>query len=251
MKSRMNPVLWQLLVPAVDTQYRWRVQSECVCIQEVYTQGDHHFPDERQYLDPLIRLPLPPGEIWCPTDHGAPKPYREIVEWIDHEVREFPPDPEENPYEFEDADVWPRIRRTEAKQSALWRVRLTCGHYYEHVHTDVDWRPEHGPKRATEERSDEMRKEFEDIWAGGADAWPREGIERDHVRRMLDQRWPCPSPEQSWSACAHAQQITPYQRVGWLVARAKQSGPGPTQRQRLEAQLRRAEAEAHRLQAQA
>lgn len=81
----------------------------------------------------------------------------------------------------------------------------------------------------------------------GHDAWPEEGPERDHMRRMLDLRMPRPEPEQECSACAYGKKVTGYQEVDWLVPRAKITAQRKTQRERTTAQLARAEAEVARL----
>ncbi|WP_417564465.1 hypothetical protein [Microbacterium sp.] len=51
--------------------------------------------------------------------------------------------------------------------------------------------PEDGPKLASRKRITEMRVELEESWSTDGDgAWPAEGPERDHLRKMLDLRWP-------------------------------------------------------------
>lgn len=75
------------------------------------------------------------------------------------------------------------------------------------------------------------------------EAWPAEGPEREHMRRMLDLRMPRPEPERDCSACAYAKKATGYQRIGWLVPRGKPAAQRQGARESTQAQLARAEAE--------
>ena len=178
------------------------------------------------------------------------KPYRDIVEWVDRKVTEFPGDPEEPVYEGMDAEVWAKIRKPEPHSSAFWRVKLACGHY-EQVCTDVEWKPEDGAALVSAERLAEIRRDLEEIWAEpGQTGSPQEGPERDRVRRMLDLGWPRPEPERACYACARVRRVTGYQRIGWLVPRAKPAAPPGVDRARLAARLAAAEAEVRRLRKQ-
>ena len=88
------------------------------------------------------------------------------------------------------------------------------------------------------------------MWsAEGHTGWPEEGPERNHVRKMLDLRWPRPAPEKDCYACRHAWRITGYQRIGWLVQRPEPTAtPDPdAERKKVEATLAKAEAEVRRL----
>lgn len=67
------------------------------------------------------------------------------------------------------------------------------------------------------------------------------------MRKMIELRWPMPTPEQACCACAHARQIAGYQRIGWLIPPVKPAKPHKSQRERLEEQIARAEAEARGL----
>lgn len=250
-----NPVLWPIFVPDAKDMYRWRLQLECGCIHEVYTRGKDRFPDEGTRRDPITRHNLPAGEFWCSNNHGdAVSTYRDIVEWIDRKVREIPADSEEPIDEEIDADTCARIRRTEPCTMAFWKVRLNCGHVYESVATDVSWKPGDTPKRFSAEHTDAARAMFEKAWAeeeGGG--WPEEGPERDHIRRMLDLRWPRPEPERDCWACRNARRITGYQRVDWLIPRSKAVKPlssAAIERKKNEARLAQAEAEVRRLRRQ-
>lgn len=220
LKRRYHSALWPVILPKPEEMHRWRIQLECGCTREVLTSGRDDFPDSRSWHDVLSGRPLPLGEYWCSNDHGDVEDvYRGIVEWIDSSVKEFPADPEECP-EDEDPEYWTIARRPEPHSSAFWRVRLACGHFDDHVPTDVEWKPEKGAILVSEQRAAEMRGEFEALWSVlGDEAWPEEGPERDHTLRMLDQRWPKPEPERRCLVCRYAQRITGYQRIGWLVPR--------------------------------
>lgn len=248
LRHRYKPVFWPLLLPEAEDQYRWRIQLECGCIRETYTHGKDAYPDEQSQIDPITRCRLPKGQYWCSSDHAVEKPYREIVEWVSKEVKTFPPDPDEPKYGI-DPETWAIMRRVEPTTSAIWQVRLACDHYDCHVITAADWKPEDGPRIVSVERRDEMLRDFEECWATdeGQTCWPQEGTKRDHVRRMLDLRWPRPKPEQECHACTRAQKLTGYQRIGWLVPRPNLAPPPPTEREQIEAQLAEAEAEVRRL----
>lgn len=253
-RRRYTPAIWLLLGPKAENIYRWRLQLECGCIHEVFTRGEDDYPDEHSWTDLISDCQLPGGEYWCSNDHGEDgRAYRDIVEWCERHVTEFPPDPEESPYEGMDPEAWAKIRQTEPHSSAIWRVKLACGHFYDHVVTDVDWKPEDSPTLCTEERTAEMRRELEAIWAEeGHVGWPEEGIERDHLRKMLDLRWPLPEPEQDCFTCRYAMRMTGYQRIGWLVPR---DGPAKTpdpeaERKKAKAKLAKLEAETRRLREQ-
>lgn len=109
------------------------------------------------------RRALPTGEYWRATDHGTVKPYREIVEWVDREGREFPPDPEE-PAHGLDPETWAKIRHPEPHSSAIWFVKLSCGHFTRPV-VDVDWKPEDGPEHVPTKRLTKIRSDYEEHWA--------------------------------------------------------------------------------------
>jgi hypothetical protein len=253
LRQRYKPVFWFLFIPKAEDMYRWRVQLECGCTREVFTYGSERFPDQGSDTDPFTGHRLPTGELWCSADHGpAQRGYRDIVEWIKNEVKEFPADPEEPEHEL-DGETWALVRHAEPHSSAFLTVKLTCGHVSTSVIAEVGWTPEEGPRLVSEERAEQMLAEFEAFWSDpDHHGWPREGSERDHVRKMIELRWPRPEPEQECSACIYAKRITGYQRMGWLVPRKP---PAPAQkpavdRKKLEARLASAEAEVQRLRKQ-
>lgn len=160
LRRNYKPAFWPLFLPNAEDLYRWRIRLDCGCIRETYTRGKDVYPDEQSQIDPTTRCRLPKGQYWCPTAHAAKKPYREIVEWIDKDVKTFPPDAVE-PENGLDAEIWAIVRRAEPRTSAVWRVRLACGHYDCHVITAVDWKPEEGPSLVSVDRRDEMLRDFE------------------------------------------------------------------------------------------
>jgi hypothetical protein len=242
------PALAFLLLPDPKKLYRWKVLLACDHVTEVMTSGPDDFPNERRYDDGLTRTPLHPGEIWChdKAHWEEPRPYQDVVEWVSSKVIEFEADPLE-PKDGWDPETWKVIRHDEPHSSRFWRVRLTCGHHYDHVVTDVDWTPERGPKKTSVKRASEMRVELEEYWAQDPDESPKEQIERAHMRKMLDLRWPLPTSEQACCTCAHARRITGYQRIEWLVPPPKPPAQPKSDRQVLQERLARAEAEADRL----
>lgn len=246
-----HPVLADFLLPKVEDLYRWRVLLDCGCTHEDYTTGQDRFPDQIPHHDPVGEAPLPPGEVFCHTEHHVPKHYRDIVDWAERTVHEFPGDPEEDPYGL-DAEIWATIRRAEPHSSAFWKVKLACGHHTQ-VCTSTDWQPSDGPTLVTEERAAQMTAELEHLWAAEPDDRPQVIIERDHLRRRLQACWPCPPPEEDCFACTRARRIVGYQRIGWLVPRTPPAPPEPAprpSRQALQTRLRKAEAEATRLRAE-
>jgi hypothetical protein len=252
LRQQYEPALWPLFIPNARDIFRWRIQLDCGCTHEVNTHGDDRFPDDHRYLDVMTNARLPRGEFWCTTDHdSAPKRYRDIVEWGDRKIIEFPADPEEPEHSL-DAETWSLIRRTEPHSAAFWRVKLECGHYAQ-VSTEVSWKPDDGPKLASRKRITEMRANFEESWsAGGDDAWPAEGPQRDHLRKMLDLRRPRPEPEQDCYTCANVSRIIGYQRIGWLISRTPREPKSTPQidRKKVSAKLAAAEAEVERLKRQ-
>jgi hypothetical protein len=92
------------------------------------------------------------------------------------------------------------------------------------------------------------------MWsAEGHTGWRREGAERDHIRKMVDLRWPTPEPEQEGRMCRYVRRITGYQWIGCLTPRTDTKNPSETvdaERRKAEARLAKVEAEARRLRQQ-
>lgn len=251
LRRRYKPEFWLLLVPKAEDMYRWKVQLECGCMREIFTHGREQFPDEHSDTDPLTGYRLLAGELRCRLDHGPrQETYSEIVEWIKSDVKEFPADPEEPMYGMS-AEYWAKIRHAEPHSSAFWTVKLSCGHVSTSVITKVGWKPEDGPLLVSEERAAEMRRVLEARFSE-PESRPAEGPEREHLRKMVDMRWPRPEPEQKCRACLSARRITGYQRIGGLVSR---TFPVPVQkvavdRKKVEAKLAAAKTEVERLRKQ-
>lgn len=240
-RERIPAVLWQFWAPDPDEFYRWRVQLDCGCIREVLTTDKTQLPAEQRWLDLVSAAPLPAGQLLCAHDEEGLGPYRAIVEWGRRREQSFPPDPAEPP-DWTDADLWAKIRRDEPSTSAFWTVTLSCGHATDVV-TDVNWKPEDGPRRVSEQRRLEMLANLDAHDVDVAD----DEAEDDHFRRMVEGGWPRPAPEQRCWNCPRARWIVAYQRAGWLVPRRETTPPPTPSRERLEQRLRRAEAEADQL----
>ncbi|MEU4396762.1 hypothetical protein [Kribbella sp. NPDC023855] len=239
--------LWSFFAPSPDKLYRWRVQLDCECVVEVLTSGKDSRPDEQRWRDPVSSALLPCGQISCWHDAAPPAPYREIIDWGDRRLVSFEADPVEPP-DWAGEEIWAALRRDEPRRSAFWTVTLSCGHVTDAV-CDPAWKPSDGPKLASIERTREMKRQFEEYWS----THPGEQDERErmHWERMLQQRWPRPSPEALCSTCTHVRQVVACQRAGWLVPRMPQpEQPKPPSKEALRRRLKKAEAEAARLRSQ-
>jgi len=217
-------------------------------------RGEYQFPDTARFRDPLTCCDLPPDEM-CSKDHGnVGAVYRGIEEWLGSRVKEFPADPVDPPGDEIDADVWAVLRSPEPRARRFWRVRLSCGHIRTSVLSDEDWTPERGPRRVSEERAAELRTEFERYWSDEGAGSPPEGPEREHMRRMLDLRWPRPEPEQDCPACRYAKRITGCERIGWLIPKPSSKNTAVTRteadRRKMLTRLAKIEAEARMLRRQ-
>ncbi|KIZ14885.1 hypothetical protein [Streptomyces natalensis] len=246
-RDRLPPALGALLVPEAKECYRWRVQLDCGCINEVLTLGEECLPSDRQWRGPECEW-LQKGQMLCVHDDAPPAPYRDIVEWGERRKRTFPADPAE-PRDGIDPETWALIRHDEPHTSAFWKVKLACGHITDVIAPDLEWKPEEGPHRCSAKRVAEMTKEFEEFWASNPTGHaPRE---HDHMRRMLSQGWPSPEPECLCYTCCYVHWIVADQRVGWLIPREaepeRRQPQKPPTRAGLERRLRQAEAEAARL----
>lgn len=162
LKPRYDPGLWPLLIPKAEELYRWRMQLECGCVRELFTLGETTYLDLQSAQDPLTGERLPVGEYWC-TEHRSEEAYRDIVEWGQREVKEFPADPEK-PQHGMDPEIWSRLRHDKPHSTASWHVRLSCGHSAA-VLTDLNFTPGDEPRRVSAERRDEMRCALEGTWA--------------------------------------------------------------------------------------
>ncbi len=152
-RERIPAPLWVFWAPDPEDIFRWRIQLDCGCAEE---RIKHSLTDDdgkptstivtASDLDGLSREGLPPGEFLCSGKHRKRvKPIRNIADWGERKVREFPADPVEPPEMWADhPDIWAVIRHPKPHKSAFWKALLVCGHFADVV-TDVDWKPEDGP----------------------------------------------------------------------------------------------------------
>jgi hypothetical protein len=239
-------ILWRFWVPDPEDLFRWRVQLDCDCVIENMAHSDEDLPTAHGGLDYAHQAWLPAGQRICVHDNPPTPPYQRIVEWGERREMEFPADSLAPP-KWADEQTWAVIRRDEPHTSAFWRVTLTCRHVTE-VTTDLEWKPTDGPNRITAERQQEMIAEFEGFWASQPPSDGEDDGERAHTRRMLEDGWPIPRPEQRCYTCRYARLIVAYERVGWLVPRKPAAKPPrPPSRKALERRLRQTETEADRL----
>ncbi|MBC9714312.1 hypothetical protein H9Y04_17265 [Streptomyces sp. TRM66268-LWL] len=250
LRERLPSALWPLMVTEAEQYYRWRVQLDCGCVDEVLTLGEERLPSERQWRGPEHEW-LQKGQMVCVHDDAPPAPYRDIAEWGERREVTFPADPVE-PDDGMDPQTWAVLRHDEPHTSAFWKVTLACGHITDTIAPDLGWKPEDGPRLCSVKRVAEMTKEWEEYWASNpTEQSPRE---REHMRRMLSQRWPTPEPECRCYTCCFVHWIVAYQRVGWLVPRKaapkRRQSPKPPSRAALQRRLQQAEAEAERLRSQ-
>ena len=250
-RKNIPAVLWDFLAPDPDQFYRWRVQLDCGCIKELLTLDKEKLPTESRYrCDHLYHSQLQPGQVGCANDeHTRPQPYREIVAWGERREQTFPADPVESRYDDIDQELWAKIRHDAPHTSAFWIVTLSCGHRSE-VCTDVDWKPEDGPRYARSEWVQKMSEDSEEYWASHPGG--EHEREREHDRRMLAQGWPRPRPETLCFVCSWVRQIVACERVGWLVPRPKPRPSSPKQPSKasLQRRLREVEQQATQLREQ-
>jgi len=247
-------VLWQFWAPNPDEMFRWRVELDCGCIHDDLSRSEDRPPHEARWLDPVNRVWLPAGQVWCVCDttRSAPKPYRRIAVWEERREETFPADPVELPdyLSSEETHVWAKIRHDEPHSTAFWRVTLSCGHVDDHAVTAIDWKPEDGPWRMA---ADSPRlREMEQWWLSEE----RDSEERDpelweHYLRMIAEGWPIPQTEKDCFVCKHARRVVAYEPIGPLVPKPKlPKPPRKPSRESLERRLAQVQAEAEKLQEQ-
>jgi hypothetical protein len=172
-RERIPGPLWVFWAPDPKDIFRWRIQLDCGCVEERIKHSLSGGDDDDKPtsgiatasdFDPLSREWLPPGEFLCSGKHRKrAQPIRDIGDWGERQVREFPADPVDPPEMWADQpDIWAVIRHAEPHKSAFWKALLLCGHFADVV-TDVDWKPEDGPTYPTPKRLEEMRAEDADL----------------------------------------------------------------------------------------
>jgi hypothetical protein len=233
-------VLWDLLMPNLDTVFEWRVELDCGCVHQAVTGGDDSQNPEKLlttsvgyvFLDGSVTLPA--GQRICHCRPGSHGPVRDIVEWVDREnkVRVIEPmivDGEEILHE---------------SAYVSWYVLLDCGHV-ESVSTDPSWGPQDGfvGKKGKRRPRGEVEREFRNLYAD-------DEHHLAYLLRLLDENWPEPAPFTNCHACLHSYYIVAYQPVGLVAPPPKPPRKPRRQRSReeiLREQVKRAERELSRL----
>ncbi|MFC0622434.1 hypothetical protein [Kribbella deserti] len=223
--------------------YLWRIQLDCGCVEECLTYGEP--PTERATRDFLNGGLIQAGQRLCSSTHGAPPCYSTIETWDDRREETFPPDPIEPKYDMSHEE-WQLFRKDHEYSFAFWTVTLTCRHQTE-ICTDLGWRPEDKLRRLSPDRLRKMRDGFESYWESEPTEDVAEQAHREHRRRMLNDGWPRPEPEQECSTCRRVRWIVGYQAIGWLVPRPKPPKPKPSKRVQLTRKLAKLEAEVAQL----
>ncbi|TDD59154.1 hypothetical protein E1263_15970 [Kribbella antibiotica] len=222
--------------------HRWRIKLDCGSVEECLTYGEP--PNKCPMRDTLTGVPLPLGQRLCKSHAAGPAPYRTIDDWLERSEVIFPPDPVEPKYDLAPG-IWQLMRKDYERTVAYWTVKLSCSHQTKVV-TDLGWRPGDEP-RTTAERQREMLEENEADRLLNPEPDVEEQMIRDHLRRMLNDGWPSPSPEAQCSTCSYARWIVGYQSLDWLVPRPKPPNPRPPKRELLTNRLNKLEADAAEL----
>lgn len=145
-KPRWGPPSDRELFEILSAMYRWRIQLDCGCIIERYTEGpDADTVDELAEISDSVlysgasTFRLPPGSLDCRYESGkeCPRfagegPVRDIVTWKHREPQI------QTMQRYQLAGTW-----IEKRQYAIWHVALSCGHPYQET-APPDWCPEDG-----------------------------------------------------------------------------------------------------------
>lgn len=247
-RERLKPGLWPLLAPDPDTVFRWRVKFNCGCVQErlACTDSADGLLSGSDF-DVLSWERLPKGQFLCGGQHERAEfdPIRDVQDWGQRSEREFPADPAEPQYGFT-PEEWALVRRDKPHSSAIWRTRLTCGHQCQ-VHTDLDWRPEDGPRYLPKERSRQLQAEWRAEWPKEL---PSSGMH--YLYQVILAGSPRPAPFRSCRLCSEVRSVVLYEPVGWLTSQQSKAVAPKHRRSRaaIESELKRAEAKAARLRAE-
>jgi hypothetical protein len=216
-----NPTGMALIFDFIDgsaeEMHRWRIELDCGHIHEVLMHYDEWPP-----LGPWKAGPLgayAEGTYPCTKDcKDPPWPAREITEWNTRREHTFEADPEEPPDWYAGcfnprssaAAAWAERRHPEPYAKAFWNVTLSCGHAYNRVLTDADWKPEDGISRQPRPDTDSQRRRRHQ------EILDNEQVDEDTKARIRD-GCPTPDPMQDCPMCAWSRQITAYEYVGPLV----------------------------------
>lgn len=241
------PILWWYGYPDPEELYRWRIQLDCGCVEEVTTSGDDPVPPDKTWKHPWRDVTMAAGRCYHRHGQDLLGPYRLITHWMSSEEYVEQPDAPEPPDWCADSpQLWEQIRTKEVHVHARWTVRLECGHLGRTL-TEPDWQPGSEPQ-SNVDRAERLRDKIE-----AGDMFADEPDEREHWLRMAKLGLPSPRPESSCTECQDVHAIVGYERVGWLVpppAPPKPRQPKPRTRTReelLQERITQLEAENARL----
>lgn len=234
----------------LSAMYRWRIELDCGCIVERYTEGpDADSVDELAEISDTVLttgvtwFQLPPGSLTCrmESDQDCPRytgdvPLRDIVTW-----------------QHRQPEVITSRRQVingvviEKHQYVWWDVVLSCGHPTRTTALP-DWRPEDGPTaRAvpmSPARGDKLRSSCVERGEASEDA--------EATVRHFELGCPRPRTFDQCSACGRSRSMVGYERVGWMVPPPPPPlPPPPDPRIALRKQLEREAAKAEKAAAQA
>jgi hypothetical protein len=242
------PILWWYGYPDPEELYRWRIQLDCGCVEEVTSVGDDSVPPDKTWRHRWRDVALAPGQYY--HRHEGERllgPYRPITHWMSSKEHVEQPDPPEPPDWLADSpELWEQIRHREIRVYAKWTVRLDCGHLGSTL-TEPGWRPGSEP-RTDADRAETLRGEIV-----ADDLFSTQPEEQAHWLRMIELNLPSPRPEIGCSDCEGVHAIVSYERVGWLVPppalpKPRQPRPRtPTREELLQKRINELEAENARL----
>jgi hypothetical protein len=236
-------VLWDVLMPGLDTVYEWRIELDCGCVRQEFTGGEDSGRPERllsgcdEYLiGHGLRLPAGQRRCACRGLIYPNGPVREILEWVDRDrdVKTLEP------------LVGGGKKVTDGHRYVSWYVVLDCGHVAT-VTTDPDWKPADGflPRGVMRDRR-EMEKTFREVHADDEHYLA-------YVLRQLDENFPSPAPFTNCDACHYSRYIVAYHSVG-LVAPPPPPPRKPrkqkSRQQMLQERIKRSERELRQLRAE-
>jgi hypothetical protein len=184
-------VLWDVLMPGLDTVYEWRVELDCACVRQKFTGGEDSGRAEKvlsgsdEYLiEHGLRLPAGQRRCVCRGLIRPSGPVRDIVKWVDRDRDMKTLEPL----------VVDGKKITCGHRYVSWYVMLDCGHVAT-VTTDPDWTPTDGflPRGVSRDRR-EVESAFREANADDEHYLA-------HLLRQLDENFPSPAPFTNCEAC--------------------------------------------------
>lgn len=240
-KIRDNPIVRAWCGDPEDI-FRWRLQFDCGCIEERLGRTDN--PQSLlEVSDPNIYTKgdrLPPGEFFCSGEHTPQSfPLRGFASWGGFTRRLQEEDPVEVPeqWAFLGQDYCDRTRCTETHWVHDWRATLTCGHSIAVSGQDIDWTPDQVKDAADPEVLAKKRARFEND-------------DNEFAQKMLAAGWPDLGTYRDCDLCPKTRKVVAYEPLGWLIPPPRKPRKQKSQKERLQAQIQRAEREAERLRAE-